>query len=98
MKLTEAKRIIKAARASGRITTPKAEGFRVHFEIRGGGVLAANYFPDKGEKLLKDKEQAWKLAREFASATDENHGNVYVVDHQFRPVADYKARKLKAFY
>lgn len=96
MKLQEAKDIIKKARAKAGVGI-KSEGFRIHFEKRAGGVLASDYFPDRGEKLIKDEEEAWKLAREFASATDESIVNVYVTDHQWRPVQNYNSRRLKPY-
>lgn len=66
------------------------KGFRVHFEVREDGVLKSDYFPDKDEDLFETEIEAWELARRFANACEKkksNVVNVYVIDHNFKPVS-----------
>lgn len=86
MKLSEAMSII----------DKKESGYMVHFEKRNGNILSSDYFPDKNENLIKSEDEAWKLAERFANATDENHVNIYVIDHNYKPVFGYEKRKLKS--
>jgi hypothetical protein len=78
----------------------KLDGYMVSFEKREGGVLRSDYFPDKhaGEELIKTEEEAWRLARLFASSTDDSIVNIYVVGSDFIPVAGYSEKKLKALW
>lgn len=74
-------------------------GFMVSFEIREGGVLRSDYFPDKhsGEQLIETEEEAWELARKFASSTNKTYVNIYVIDHTFSPVRGYENKKIKSY-
>lgn len=89
MKLSEAMSII----------DKKESGYMVHFEKRIRNTLSADYFPDKNENenLIKSEDEAWVLAERFANATDETYVNIYVIDHNFRPVFGYEKRKLKSY-
>jgi hypothetical protein len=93
MKLKDAQKIIKNKEKA------KGTGFMVSFEVKKGGILASDHFPDKhaGEKLIPTEEEVWDLAGKFARATDENYVNIYVVDHTFNPVKGYDSRKLKSY-
>ena len=68
----------------------------VSFEWLDNGVLTSDYFPDKtiGEELISTKVEAWFLATEFAKATKGLAYNVFVIDHEFSPVSDVKAKML----
>lgn len=74
-------------------------GFMVSFEVKNSHILTSDYFPDKhsGEKLIETENEAWELAEKFAKATDENHVNIYVINHEFRPVANYQQKQLKKY-
>jgi len=75
-------------------------GFMVHFEKREGGCLHSDHFPDKhaGEDLFEDIETAWEYAKRFAKATSKDtYVNIYVIDHDFTPVAGYVNRRLKTY-
>ena len=67
-------------------------GFMVSFERAGDGFLRGDYFPDKhaGEPLIPTEEEAWEIARKFASKTYGRCVHIYVVDSTFSPVKDYK--------
>jgi len=93
MKMSEAQKIIKVSRKK------EGEGFMVSFHKRGGGVLHGDHFPDKhaGEKLIPNKEKAWQMAAVFAQATNELHVDIYVIDHNFRPVKGYDKKTLKRY-
>lgn len=95
MKNNEAMAIIKAAEKPARYTS--VGGFMVSFEVVQGNILGSNHFPDKhaGEKLIKTEDEAWLIARRFASATDETYVNIYVIDSSFSPVKNYDLKKLK---
>lgn len=90
MKLNEALAIINGK---------KRKGYMVHFEVREGGVLRSDYFPDKHERepLIQTEEEAWSLAKRFADSTDENTVNIYVVDNTFSPVSGYDNKRLKRY-
>lgn len=85
MKMAEAMKIIR---------TPKESGYRVHFERKEGTMLLTDYFPDRSEDLIKDIDVAWSLAKEFADAMKGKVVNLYVVDADFSPVADYEERMI----
>ncbi len=75
----------------------KPEGFMVNFEwIKGIGLLG-DYFPEKhaGERLIETEEVAWDLAARFALRTKGRVVNIYVTDHTFSPVPDYKSKEIK---
>jgi len=75
------------------------KGYMVSFEVKEGGVLRSDYFPDKhaGETLIASEETAWILAEQFAEASDDNHVNIYVIDETFSPVRGYSERKMKVY-
>lgn len=77
----------------------KRDGFMVHFEKRGSGVLASDYFPEKrnGEKLISSIDEAWELARRFSNAVDESYVNIYVIDSGYKPIANYRAKKIRPY-
>jgi len=72
-------------------------GYMVSFEWKRGGILASDHFPDKhaGEKLIETEEEAWELARKFASQTKGKVVNIYVVYGDFTPVKNYKDRYIE---
>ena len=67
-------------------------GFMVSFEHRYGAFLRGDNFPDKraGEPLIKTENEAWSLSRKFAAKTVGQCVNIYVVDHNYRPVKWYE--------
>ena len=74
MKLIEAMSIISGA--------SERSGFCIHFEVREGGMLRSDYFPDvrNGEPGIERLEGAWAMAEEFAKASPrEKYVNIYVV-------------------
>ncbi len=91
MKLSDAKNIIDNA--------PRLAGYRVSFEIKDGGVLRSDYFPDKDETALKTEDEAWEWAARFAFAgKNKNIVNVYVISaNDFNPAPGYEKRKLNIF-
>ena len=90
MKITEALYIIGESK--------KPKGYRVHFEVRSGGVLTSDYFPNEDEPLIDTEEKAWQLAMEFATATDPyKYVNIYVTTHDHRPVAGYEKREIRRY-
>ena len=66
------------------------KGFRVHFEIRGNGVIAGDYMPDRDELALPSENAAWLLVDDLNHYAPDNIVNIYVVDSQWIPVGDYK--------
>lgn len=87
MKLKEALEII----------NKNEKGYMVSFEVRGGGVLRGDHFPDKhaGEPLIETEGEAWELAEKFAKSTGNEVFNIYVIDHNFCPVKGYSNKKFK---
>ena len=79
MKMEEAQEIING----------EDKGFMVHFDECGDGMLRSNYFPDKhaGEALIGTEDEAWELAASFANKTYGKMVNIYVIDHNFKPVS-----------
>ena len=75
------------------------KGFMVHFEVRKGGVLHAQYFPEKGEEpIFNNIDKAWEMAERFAKAgVNHNIVNVYVIDQNYSPVALYEEKKLNVY-
>ena len=67
------------------------KGYMVSFEKREDGILTSDYFPDKhaNEDLITDIDVAWSFAERFAKATNDNYVNIYVIDQDFNPVANY---------
>lgn len=67
-------------------------GFMVSFERLEGAFLHSDYFPDKhaGEELIETEAKAWEYAKKFAEKTVGKCVNIYVIDHNFVPVANYK--------
>jgi len=88
MKMAEANRIMSGAN--------KTFGFMVHFEHVGGGLLKDDCFPDKhaGETLIETVEEAWVLADLFAKKTKGKCVNIYVIEHNFSRVIDYRKRDI----
>jgi len=84
MKMAEAQRIIHQG--------PK--GFMVAFELKFEGMLRSDHFPDKhaGEPLITTEAEAWELAKAFAENMVGKAVNIYVVNHNFAPVPNYKTR------
>jgi len=79
------------------IIEEKEKGFMIHFELKGGGLLHSDHFPDKhaGEDLFETEEEAWVLAKRFANATDsKQYVNIYVIDNNFVPVTAYEAKTI----
>jgi len=74
----------------------KPRGYMVAFELREGGILTSDYFPDKkkGEKLIETEEEAWALAYRFAAATVGHCVNLYVVDQDYSPVPGYDTKRI----
>ena len=87
MKMSEALEIIDG----------KPKGFMVHFEVTSGSIAGSNHFPDlhAGEPLIPTEHEAWDLARRFANATGPEYNCIYVIDHRFVPVKDYRRRAYK---
>ncbi len=79
------------------IINNKPKGFMVSLEwVKSGGILASDHFPDKhgGETLIPTEWEAWELADRFARVTRGLAVNIYVVDDTFKPVEEYKKRKI----
>lgn len=96
MKLSEARSIID----DGVRMLNCPPGYMVHFEVREGGFLKGDYFPDyhSGEPLLETEEEAWKLANEFAMFSNpERYVNIYVVKGNFIPVDGYELKELRRY-
>jgi hypothetical protein len=68
------------------------KGFMVSYEIPKDGMLHSGYFPVKelGEILFRTEKRAWKAARKFAVKNYSTRVNIYVVDHNWCPVKNYK--------
>jgi len=88
---------VKIAEAFKIINGAEPSGFMVSFEWIEDGLLRSDHFPDKhaGEKLIKDEELAWNLARGFARKTKGRCANIYVIKHDFTPVIDYRDQFIK---
>jgi hypothetical protein len=88
MKMQEAEQLIEMHNRNG---------YMVHFEWCGDGFLRADYFPDKhaGERLIASEVEAWVYADRFALAMKGEVCNLYVVDHNWKPVNGYKEREIK---
>ena len=89
---------MKLATAKDMIGNPVTPGFMVRFHKYEGGGMISDNFPDKhaGEELIETEEEAWELARQSAAATRQSeYGGIYVIDGDFRPVKDYKSKKIK---
>lgn len=97
MKTSDAMKIILRSEKHKKTVFTKSKGFMVSFEKRDGGVLCSDHFPDKHKKepLIKTEKEAWSLAKRFANATDNTYVNIYVVNHEFRPVENYKDKEFK---
>ena len=80
------------------IINKREKGYMVSFEVREGGLLRSDHFPDKeaDELLIPTEEEAWRLAERFAKATGDDIVNIYIIDNTFSPVADYDKKKLKS--
>lgn len=87
MKMDEAMKIIDG----------EPQGFMVSLEWKRGGMLHSDYFPDKhaGEQLIETEKEAWLLASEFAKKTRGKAVNLYVVDHTFSPVKNYRDKYIE---
>ena len=73
------------------------DGYMVRFEWKEGNFLRVDYFPEKhcGESLIENEEKAWDLASKFAHQAKGKVVNLYVVDHEFKPVKNYQDRIIK---
>lgn len=93
MRMREAERIMTA-------NNPKPKGFRVRFHwVLGKQVRGGDYFPEGvDEPLIADIDTAWVLAERFAKASKGKTVDVYVVDSEGTPVADYRTRVLNREY
>ena len=90
MKLQEAMVMIKDV-----INRPK--GFRVAFEVKDKMALRSDYFPDRDEEPIPTEEEAWVLAKQFASVAKGMFYNIYVVDETYHPVdedREYNNRRI----
>ena len=78
------------------IINNEPNGFMVSFEWCGDGFLRGDHFPDMraGEPLIKTEEEAWNFAAKFAKAKKGEVCNIYVIDHKFRPVDNYREKKI----
>ena len=96
MQYLEALKIIADAQLKNREGKP-IRGYIVHFDEVRGSLLYSDYFPDKreGEALIKTEEEAWLLARAFASKTVGKCVDVYVCDNYHIPVFGYEKKKIK---
>lgn len=104
MKLKKAHKILKDAgfiNMTGIQTKgKKKEGYLVTFEVREGGILSGDHFPDfhAGENPIADEDIAWTMARRWAFATNTNTVNIYVISVPgFGPVANYREKKLRHY-
>lgn len=72
------------------------EGFMVGAMRIDGCMLVSAHFPDKHsyEPLIPTENEAWDLAARFATATRGKYVDIYVVDHEFRPVDGYRDRMM----
>ncbi len=86
MKLAEAQAVIKGV--------PKSTGYRVSFNHVDGYMLRGDFFPDRDEALIPTELHAWDLARRFAEKTVGKCVDIYVIDAEFRPVANYKSKEI----
>ena len=79
---------MKFKEAIGIICGEITKGYMVSFEEKDGLVLKSDHFPDKnaGEDLIETKEQAWELAKLFASKTKGRMVNIYIIDENFMPI------------
>ena len=93
MKMNDAQNIIKGKDIRA--------GYCVTFEVRKGGMLHSDHFPDVrgGEVGIVTRDEAWALAAEFAHAKHKDEVvNVYVVNaYDFTPVPGYSERMLKRY-
>lgn len=96
MKLEKALEII-GEKGKDYMTSEK--GYMVSFEVRGGGVLRSDHFPDKhaGEPLISTESEAWELSEKFAKSTGDNYLNIYVIGDNFCPVKGYSNKKFKSY-
>ena len=46
---------------------------------------------------IEISRMAWELARKFSLATGDNIVNIYVVDHEHRPVEGYRIKVYKPY-
>ena len=79
------------------IIEQKGNGFMVSFDKLEGAFLSGGHFPDKhdGEQMIPSESEAWELARKFATAAEPlGYFNIYVVDHNFHPVAGYEQKQI----
>jgi len=75
----------------------KPQGFRVAFEKRERGMLGSDYFPERDEPLIQIEAEAWEWAGRFAAKAPPEYVNIYVVDHQYRPVDGYRCRLMRRY-
>ncbi len=76
------------------------EGFAVSFEVREGGVLRSDSFPDtqNGETPIPDEAEAWDLATRFNRAANTVTVNIYVINAKDRtPVPGYDSKMLNKY-
>ena len=99
MKYKEAIDIIRKNEKNPRFSKTPDAGFMISFEKRSGGLLESQYFPEKhdNEPLIKTEEEAWRLAKRFAAATNESIVNIYVVDSEFSPVQGYDRKTIRRY-
>ena len=100
MKLAEAEAIIHKRNIE---PSGNEKGFIVTFEKRANSVLASDHFPDirGGEEPIKGEENAWRLAKKFAAATDNSIVNIYVCygdgPYKFKPVIGYDSKMIRRY-
>lgn len=74
-------------------------GYMVEFEHRKHSILASGHFPDanKGDELIPTETKAWDLANRFNEATNSDYVNIYVIDQNYRPVANHANKTLNRY-
>lgn len=86
MKFKEAQKIIKEG---------SRKGYMVVFKrYVGRESLVEDFFPEINEELIPTEEEAWRLAKDFASKTFDYCVGIYVADANFTPVKDFKIKMI----
>lgn len=78
-------------------------GFMVAFDVCDGRYVHCGYFPydppsnmpGRIEPLIPCEEIAWAWARLFAEYAPPEVRNIYVVNHQYKPVPGYDKKRLR---
>lgn len=82
MKFEDVKKIVERANTQ---EPAKEPGFRVHFDVREGGMVRSDYFPDQTEAPIKSLEiaQHWQV-RFFNSSDKDMVKNIQIRDQDHR--------------